>query len=259
MAVANRGKKNVKTGAAALSAFYDALNPLHADQLENYIPDLCEELDAKSSELLEKDSKESPDIASKSQINTMLHCSNERVDTLSPGNVYSCTDSSIEPLFNAEAVEELVGTYVSGDPNSEKVKRAAKQLGEQSIPILVEMNALCDHAQKKVKRARLIAGLLIPQEEFDKDRGKESSQDGTIKKGATFLWHFGPVAIPDDNGTTKDHYIVLNALYVIGAGLDDIGKAKASIRLRTQALVDLQTWFGNHATRPGTMLLRVED
>jgi len=247
LAVAQAGKKNLQDGNAALCAFLNALNPLTADRLETQSPKLSQLLGASSPEIVQPEAAKATTGSAKARINTMLHCSFERLGTFYAGNVYDDRIAKIIPN-----VDEFLGSYVVGDRSSGEWKDNVASIRRDSVPVLVEANTSCDHDQKKVRLARCIGGYLVPRTEMEKDRGQRR-----IKK-ADYLWELGPIAIPID-GTVREFYLVLNALFVISSEPDRIQKRDASFRLRSQAFADVQSWFGHHASRPGITLLRVEN
>jgi len=209
LAVAQAGKKNLKDGDAALAAFLNALNPLHADRLEAHSASLCQFLASNSPEILKPEAAKETTGLARSRINTMLHCSFDKLDAFYAGNVYDGRREKIIP-----DVEELLGTYVVGDSSSGEWKENVTRISKDAIPVLVEANTSCDHDQKKVRVARFIAGFLIPRAEMEKEKKR------LIKK-ADYLWELGPIAIPIE-ATVREFYLVLNALFVISFDLSTV-------------------------------------
>lgn len=249
MAIASAGKKNVKDGDGAVSAFLGALNPLHADRLEASTPGLCRAVSASSKEILSPDAKKGCDAQSKAWINTMLHCSFDRLNLFQAGNVY---DGKVLKVLSDPGA--FCAEYIRGDRTSGQWQKRVEEFKAAAIPILVEINATCDHAQKKVRLARLVPGLLIPKGEI------EAEESSRIVKHAGYLFEeIGPIYLDWDEKTKGDYYLVLNALYLLSQEVDAVSKTSAKFRLRAQAFGVVQSWFACHGSRPGMLLLRSAD
>ena len=112
-------------------------------------------------------------------------------------------------------------------------------------PVLVEMSASCDHVQENIRVARFIAGLAIP----------ESEQTKMKRKDALYIWKLGPLM--DEGQSTRIYYLYFSARHLVTRALEEATCMKPCMRLRSQALVHLQAWFAQHASRPGLILLKV--
>src|SRR5581483_9226187 len=114
--------------------------------------DLCSKMHPHSAQILSPGASEGCDRAAVSRINTMLHCSYDRLGDFYAGNVYLATDqTSFGKLF--PNLNEFIGGFVDGKPGSEDWKRGFDALKEHAVPVLLESNPTCDHSQNKVKLA----------------------------------------------------------------------------------------------------------
>ena len=111
--------------------------------------------------------------------------------------------------------------------------------------ILLEITPECDYSQGKAPQARLLAGLLVPS-----GRSRELSSRDYVRKlrDATFRAHEGC-------SISGDYVVVLDALNVVTLARLELAIQVAPYRLRGPALVDVQSWFGRHASRPGHITL----
>jgi len=291
LAVSQEGRRNLKDGDAAVSSFSSALSPLHSDQLEGQRAGLCDKVRHCSEEIISKEAFERTTSIAIGKVNSMLHCSYERLDKFYAGNVYLVSDNlKLTPLGTGAGLNEFLSGYLDA-PLSEQ-KDGLEFLKNNSVPVLLESNPTCDHAQKKVKVARLIAGLLVPKSELEKESRPRHTKEGATAtsweermiamirataewwdkvwgidhpeakrtgyrfiKRADSLWQFGPLDLDIPGRQNKEFYLLLNALFVYSAKVNDVEKAKAFCRLRTQAFSYMHFWFGNHVSRPGLLMV----
>jgi len=234
MAAAEAGKQ--LDSNSCLRAFYGALNPLHSDRMESNIPGLCISLSNHSAKIMA--STPSSDSRAKAKLNTMLHLATDNVNSFYAGNIYM---RSRQRMW-IPSVHKLLDDFVNG---TEKKKRAEVKaiLAPVSKPVVVEVNATCDHSQNNIRRARFIAGLFVP-----------STEGARIKK-AEYIYKLGPVFLESLSNGAVDYYIYLNDRYLLTVELDQVTNVKAFARLRGQAFADLQAWFAHRAARPGMLML----
>jgi hypothetical protein len=293
MASAVAGRNNVRDGDTAIASLCSALNPLHADRLESLKSELCGRVGDSSKEILNSEAVKGCGLSAVARINAMLHCSYEKLDSFYAGNTYLVAENSeLSKLIGNP--NELISSYLSGNPKAPESKVNFASLRANCRLILVESNPTCDHSQNKVKVARLIAGLLIPRSEIEKQFSPiaESTKNDNAKnwesrmiamirktaqwwhsimgqsipeaalpeyrfiKKADFLWELGPFSLALQENVSADYYIVVNALYVFSLAKTAISKEKALFRLRNQAFTNFQFWFSSHAGRPGMLLMR---
>ncbi|MBA7596871.1 hypothetical protein ES703_03861 [subsurface metagenome] len=217
---------------SALSGLYNSLNPLHSDRMESYIGELSLSLSGNSDEILKY--SEDCGIEQKAKINTMLHLAFEDSGRYSAGNIYKF-ESKKEPGW-VPSCDQLLENLLRNPETSDELLKVC-------CPVVIEVNAICDHAQKNIRIARFIGGLLVPASDMKKI------------KSAGFIWEFGPVSFntPDLLG---QYYFFFSARHLVTLSLEEAIKMQAFARLRIQALTALQAWFAQHAARPGLILLR---
>jgi hypothetical protein len=222
-----------------VSSLFRCVTAVHADRLEHLAAQEENEWDehAKAIFELQAGCKNDTTIA---RINTMLHLDQSGGSGLRPGNIYRMT-AGLKKGLGLQGVQ-----YYSDfleNPDDQKLK----ELSEQRLccPVLVEVTPACDHAQGNVRMPRCIAGVVVRNELRNKVK---------MKKRAGFLWTLGPLYLSKG---VKDgvYYIHINSRYVLGIVPSILGKHVAFLRLRSQALSDLQSWLGYQSTRLGKVLL----
>ncbi len=144
------------------------MSPLHSDQLEGQRGDLCDKVRHCSAEIIGKEAFERTTPIAIGKVNSMLHCSYEHLDKFYAGNVYLLSDNQkLTPLGTPAGLNEFLSGYLNAPPAEQKY--GLEFLKNNGVPILLESNPTCDHAQRKVKVGRLIAGLLVPKSELEKE------------------------------------------------------------------------------------------
>jgi len=219
---------------SVLSGVYNSLNPLHSDRMESYICDLSVLLSSSAAEILKH--REECGIDRKAVINSMLHLASEKDGKYAAGNIYRFKRED-KPSW-VPSCEELLGDFLKKEYNKPEQKQ---ELSLKCHPILIEISATCDHAQKNIRVARFLAGLLIPVSEQNK-----------IKQPAEFIWRLGPLLI---NGLPSPYFLCFSARHLVTSSLDEAVSMKSFARLRNQPLMHLQAWFARHASRPGLIFL----
>lgn len=222
-----------------VNAVYDSLNPLHADRMENLTPMLCQRLANYAATIVATDGAISSE--NKAQINTMLHLSFKNIPEFLVGNVYLFR-SKRAPSWATKSIELLEGNWVQG--NTDAVRLAnMNEVANDSIPILLDISAVCDHAQRKTQRARLLSGIIVPS----KHRKKLNERAGFIKT-------LGPFRI--EPITDNDlYYFYFSSRQVRSVEISEIRKRRAAFRLRNQLLDELRIWVAQLESRPGIVLL----
>lgn len=233
MAKAEAGKH--LDGNSCLNALYGSLNPLHADRMESNIAELCNSLSDNSAEIMEAKQDCGPE--SRAKVNSMLHLSLEDVERFYAGNIYKYS-AKRKPRW-APSSDALLDDIIK--PEKAELKPG---LSTVSTPVLIEVSATCDHAQRNIRIARFIAGLVIP-----------ASESRNIKGEGNFIWRFGPVFLQRPIASAGQYYFYFSARHVVTLDLEQTAKLKAVARLRGQALVHLQAWFAHQSARPGMLLL----
>lgn len=223
-----------------VNAIYESLNPLLADGMENLTPDLCALLSNNASSIVA--STGAVNLRSKAQINSMLHLSFKDVPEFSIGNTYIFR-SKRNPSWVTKTAELLQGNWVQG--KTEALKTAnADEVARDSIPLLLDISAVCDHAQKKTQRARLLSGILVP-----------SRHNAKLNQKAAFIKVVGPFRI-DPIANDDSYYFYFSSRQVRSVEVTQIRKRRAAFRLRSQLLDELRAWVAQIESRPGTVLLK---
>jgi hypothetical protein len=220
-----------------LSSLYGAMNPLHSDRMESNVPGLRKSLSPHSDEIMAF--APTNDRMSKAKLNSMLHLAMDDVNEFYAGNIYSRSKfGSAIPTVN-----KLLDDFVQG--NSPENRKQNKLLLAPFVKsVAVETNATCDHSQNNVRVARLLAGLLVPEDKSSKIKGKTD-----------FVYRLGPVFLETRAISAGEYYLYFSARHLITLELNQILNARPFARLRGQAFSDLQAWFARQSTRPGMLLL----
>ena len=274
LARASKGRALESSEKGILSGFFESLNPLHFDHLEQ----ISQNAQRDNSSNFDSDSylKTDPlEELQRARLNKMfLLPSINGATGAVPGNVYTESlwpiDNTVSFPINHYAVElsHLVSDIFdeqnhkdckvildelfslekgSGDSKAKKknlektCKELRKQLRKAVKPIVVEVTPSCDFAQNKNPICRLVAGTIVPAE------WKEC-----IKDKALYLKTIGPILVKD---TSDPAFIVLNAHYTFGLPKKFLEKPVAIARMRHQLLVDVQAWLASHTSRPGVISL----
>lgn len=224
-----------------LNAIYNSLSSLHADRMESNATVLSHALTDSTAEIMA--ARKDCDSPSKARLNTMLHLSFENLNHFTAGNIYKCS-SKTTPGWVPDKYK-LLEDIVQGEKGSEVKVQKMQELSSVSIPVLVEVSAACDHAQKNIRLARFIYGLIVP-----------ANMINTLKRNAGFIWEFGPIFLKRPVATAGQYYIYFSSRHLVTSKLEKVMKFNAVARLRSQALTDLRFWYAQHAARAGIMLLR---
>jgi hypothetical protein len=234
--------------ATCIDAISAALNPLNTDRMEQMSGALSNGLDWIAAEVLGAP----PDCGDerRARVNGMLHVGLPRANILVPGGIYVGTEELVRRL--GVNVATVFDDLVKPSGNAAQRQEWINEIKAGSRFILVEFSAACDHAQKNIRSARCVAGLLVP-------RGSH----GRIKDRGQFFWSFGPIFLGAGAGgiAPGDYHVVLSARhpssFESGAAADLSAMGLTGIgRLRAQALSALQAWINAQAARPGLLFLQ---
>lgn len=224
-----------------LNGLYSLLNPLHADRMESNTAGLSASLAEYSTEIIT--GSEDCGLERKARINSMLHLSFENIGHFTAGNMYKFS-SKIDSNWKLNP-HQLLEDFIQGKKGEEQTSKKINEVSKSSVPVLVEVSAACDHAQKNIRIARFIFGLIIPAAERKK-----------LNYKADFIWEFGPFFLEKLIADAGQHYFYFSARDIVTLDLKKALKMKVVARIRRQALSDLQSWLAHHSARPGMMLLR---
>ncbi len=226
---------------SAIAALYSVLNPLHADRMENGSAKLYARLDKSASEIIAATGGGGAER--RAHVNAMLHLARENLETFAPGNIYRFSRTRRPSWVPSSAflLEDLMQPI--NDPT--RAREEQSRLSKACFPVLIEVNAACDHAQRNIRIARFISGLLVPEADSTK-----------IKPKAEFIWKFGPVYLDKDRAMAAGQYsLYFSARHLISRDLEKMPPIRPVLRLRGQAFVDLQSWFAHRASRPGIVFV----
>ena len=219
-----------------LGALYAVLNPLHVDRMESDLTPLRNQLSANTSAVMGVATGCGPIVCAK--LNTMLHLNFDDLDRFFAGNVYKTT-AHRRPR-GAPTVAALLDDLL--DSQNADLRN---QLTAQSISVLVEYTAACDHAQKKIRVARFVAGVLVP----------DNQQFTKHMKTRDFARRLGPFYLETRVPTAGPYCLHLSARHVLTLDLAQAGRLHPMARLRGQAVSDLRVWLSGHTARPGIVML----
>lgn len=223
--------------SSCLSALYGSMNPLHTDRMEHYVAALSTELSPYASEIMA--STPNADVDAVAKLNTMLHLSIGSENGFYAGNIY--TQSKLRTRIPTETtlLKDLIAA------NGPTMNQSIRSLAPLVKSVVVEINAMCDHAQQKIRTARFVAGVIVPRDQL-----------GKIKKKAEFLYDLGPFFLDSRLVHAGIYYIYLSGRHLLTMELSQVKDAKPYARLRGQAFNDLQVWFAYRTSRPGMLMLR---
>jgi hypothetical protein len=226
---------------SCLAAFYEALNPLHADRLESNSMELATRFAPHAADILA--ARGDPGIEKLAKMNTMLHIAFDNLQSSSAGNIYRFL-SGHKPKWVPSA-SDLLNDLLEPLQQEERMRQRKDEVLAVSLPLLVEVSPICDHAQRNVRIPRFVAGVVIP-----------IVHANTLKKSGGFNWRFGPIYLDRPLMAPGQYYIVLSARHLVTHVLTTSDSFRPSARLRSEALNDLFAWLFHHASRPGITVLR---
>jgi hypothetical protein len=216
------------------------LSPLHADAMDSQSPSLCATAAAEAGSIIGAARQLS--IDGKATINTMLHLDMRSTSEPAPGSIYAYRWNR-PPGWFPKFTEIVEGALQK--TNDQEQQQRIEQLRSEGRAACIEISAACDYAQKKVQAARFLPGMIIP-----------ASRLKYLNSKAQFLKIIGPVSMGTKLIPRGVYHFVFTSRFVISL---EIGRATALRpcgRLRSQALADMQSWFGYQVARQGMTLLK---
>ncbi len=232
--------KHLDDGISALTALYSSLSPLHADRMESDTADLPEPAKRNSPELISADAARDCGTERKAKINSMLHLACNNLCPFHAGNAYLATGQQLL-LGLIPSADALFDDLMQKSRNTPENK---SELAKVSAVVFVEANATCDHVQKNVRFARLVAGVLVPLNKI-----------ADIKRDAEFIWQLGPLFVRPPVAAEGVYYLYLSSRHLVSLKPDEMAQLRPMMRLRSQAFASLQAWFASRMARPGVRLL----
>ncbi len=151
-------------------------------------------------------------------INTKLHIETNPTNELTPGNIYT-----IE--LEASKKEHYLATYFD---------KVSSLPIDQIIFIELEISPICDYAQIKWKKSRLVSGILYPS-----DLSPKSQDKNLFKIEPTFLI----------NG--KAYKMIFDFHLFKSLDLDVVKQRKIMLKLKRELLLDIIANLSGHVNRPG--------
>ena len=212
-----------------LRAIAESLSRLHADALDRRADQYSAEI---VDQLLGGDIPK-PDEEQKAQLHARLLLGPAHAGA-SPGSIYRLDDIAgrlRKPKWfpGIAHIEQDFG----GDADLIK--------GREATPVAVEVTPLCDeHRESRI--ARFLVGVGVPIAQLSKGELRDLRR---LRSPA--LRNFGPIAIPDLGSVD----IVWCSRLIFSSPVDQVSSLMPLGRLRSDVLVDLQSWNAAQASRPG--------
>jgi len=161
------------------------------------------------------------------RVNSKLFLSFETNSLRLPGNIYA--DLGINGFDKDKITNGLITGTFENDKKEELISKAKL--------IFLEINPVCDYAQKKRRTHRLIPGIIWPHE-FKGNFSKETSV-----YQSPLIYFNGELC-----------YFVFDLGSVTSVPLDSISQ-DAIISVRQEFLINVQSLLSSHVSRPGTSFL----
>lgn len=112
-----------------------------------------------------------------------------------------------------------------------------------SLAVAMEITPLCDYQHDKVRRARFVCGIAV---------GPERSN---LIKRSDFVCQT-PVVWFDNEPLCGNRIVAWNSHFIVSVPPNQVPQGEALVRLRQLPLMQVQSWIGSHATRPGYLSVR---
>jgi hypothetical protein len=166
-----------------------------------------------------------------------------------PGNIYIASgwNSGTFPIGNDAAISPRHVVEAVCKTEADNPKRTEQMIAD-CVAGLVEITPSCDIAQGSAVYSRLLTCLFVPLSLSD----KADKKGLTVRSGAANK-NLGRLALVKSPPADIDgvYRLVVTAIPVWGIAMENLGKCQPAYRLRTQAVIEVQTWFAAHALRPG--------
>lgn len=188
----------------------------------------------------------------KAKMNTFFHLDFNKNGLFCPGSFYSIklSKNEVAPIkynlnLNSDGLSEhfkhleinaLKNNLFDSFLDCEDTKKAVilkQQLINECTPILFEISPECDYAQNKLKSAKFILGLIVPE-------------TMPIKKKAYHLYQSSHLFIEG-----KVYYLVMHSDYLVNIKLSKIKEKEKLFVARKSFFTHIQHWFSRYTSRPG--------
>jgi hypothetical protein len=175
----------------------------------------------------------------------MLHLALYDLGKFAAGNVYVFGSRKPSWMPSLKSIFESCANCITGNAAQQETNRTT--LLSVAHLLGVEISPGCDHAQKKLRQSKILAGFIIPK-----------AQDALIKRNpGAFLKVLGPFHLSAANRIPEgDYSIYLNSLYVQTAEPETVARIRAFARFRSPLLSDVQAWCSYQNARQGVMMLK---
>jgi hypothetical protein len=226
------------TKESALRDLHAGLAPMHFDRLEHALQASGE---SSAKRLLQRQKpKAKPSECAAINAMLLLAPADSDAKMLGPGSLYTVPEVARFKRLFGHAWPAVAGVILKG----EKVTSdECAQILKQCHPILAEVSADCDFAQKKRPVARLVAGVMVPASLL------KTLGDDKKLQSANYLRAGESLRFAEPNGDWVSvfigQFVYSLARKRMPRGLTPIG------RLRSGPLADLRHWLAAQATRPG--------
>jgi hypothetical protein len=226
------------TKESARKDLFLGLAPLHSDRLENNSTEAADS----TAQLLLKEKPSEPTAAECAEINAMLLIApvDEEVRRLCPGSMHTFTDGAMFQETFFQAWPDIAAKIF--DPNKTQPDERMELL-KLCHPILLEVSADCDYAQRKRPVPRLLTGVLVPSAVV-----RQIEEQGKFNPAA-YIHHCATVNLQVPRGQWRP---IFNSHYTFSVCQpSSLGWLQPIGRLRSGALDELRHWLAAHSNRPG--------
>jgi len=204
--------------------FMLSFNGLFLDTLENLIMKTGEKIASDEEEYVEEVGLEEADLKKiTGNLNRRLLISLEENTKPVPGNIYEIVDEA-----DLDKKKEFLSEIYNGkfDEKDNVIK--------DSILIELEVSPICDYAQNKWKKCRIMPGIIIPESFGDK-----------VKK-ADYIYKSPLLELHN-----KSVYILFDIRHLTSTEIKNLDNKKSSMRIRKELLNDIQIKISAHISRLG--------
>lgn len=229
------------TADTCLPAIYSALMPIQADAMEGLEPKWSKVLPNSGTEIFAQQGACA--AVTMAKIHSALHLSGRPPVSGGAGLLYLLTPAKVKKF--GVSFEDLLKDLMQAQNGQVPAANLATAL-EHAKAVAVEVSPVCDHAQKKVRMARLLLGVFVPQ-----------ANRNIFNTKLDYAWSCGPL----DLSPLKQEgagFIVLSARHLVAMDPQSIAKklGRPRARLRGQALIHLQAKLTQNIMKPDLMLLQ---
>lgn len=222
-----------------IPSIFLALTPLHSDRMDALVKEAAAGLSKHVPKIM--GAQGGSDEKRKARVNTMLHLALTELNRFSPGNLYIFSRTR-KPSF-MPSLKDVVGDCIQGP--EDKMTENLEFVVNNSHLCGLEITPACDHAQNKMGLSRIIAGVVLTPEQAKK-----------LNTGAQFLKQLGLFYLKSARLTEGPYLLIVNSRYIAAAKPSVVKKLRASARVRSQLLADVQSWSSYQSSRQGVMLLK---